>query len=149
MLLDAVATVTGVPEKFSAMPAESSAKQIWTHRVGSQFLDAFGRPDPNQDPPCERMTESTVVQSLHLMNAENLYGKVASDKGSVAKLGAMKDEPAVLVAKLYRLVYGRDPSDNETKYAVSLFGKEGRSRRAVIEDLMWAMLNTPEFVFQN
>lgn len=149
VLLDAVAQVTGVPEKFSAMPAGSSAKQIWTHRVGSQFLDAFGRPDANQDPPCERTTESTVVQLLHLMNAENLYGKVTSDNGTVAKLAVSKALPDDVVRNLYQLVYARVPTAEELSYAVSLFGKEGTSRRAVIEDLMWALLNTPEFVFQN
>ena len=35
----------------------------------SLFLDSFGRPDPNQDPPCERTTDTTVVQALHLMNS--------------------------------------------------------------------------------
>ena len=149
VLLDAVASVTGVAEKYSAMPADSSAKQLWTHRVNSQFLDAFGRPDMNQDPPCERTTESTVVQSLHLMNAENLYGKIANDKGTVARLAASKAKPAEVVENLYQLVYGRVPTEKETKYAVGLFGKEATSRRAVIEDLMWGLLNTPEFVFQN
>ncbi|MFK7820627.1 MAG: DUF1553 domain-containing protein, partial [Planctomycetaceae bacterium] len=149
VLLDAVAAVTGVSERFTAMPADSSAKQLWTHRVDSQFLDAFGRPDPNQDPPCERTTDSTVVQSLHLMNAENLYRKVASDAGVVAELAASKKSDVEVVQHLYLLVYGRQPVDEETKYAISLFSKEGASRRQAVEDLMWAMLNTPEFVFQN
>ena len=149
VLLDAVAAVTGVAEKFNAMPVDSSAKQLWTHRVESQFLDAFGRPDPNQDPPCERTTDSTVVQSLHLMNAENLYGKVASDKGCVASLAASKKSDSEIVQHLYRLLYGRNPTKLERDYATGLFSKEAVSRRSVIEDLMWAMLNTPEFVFQN
>lgn len=81
VLLDSIDRITGVPESFSAMPPDGRAKEIWTHRVGSLFLDAFGRPDPNQDPPCERTGESTVVQTLHMMNAENLFRKVTSDSG--------------------------------------------------------------------
>ena len=61
-------------------------KQIWTHRTKSLFLDTFGRPDPNQDPPCERTTDSTVVQSLHLMNSEKLHTDVLNDTGNAAKL---------------------------------------------------------------
>lgn len=149
VLLDAVTRITGIPERFAAMPPDSTARQIWTHRVGSQFLDAFGRPDPNQDPPCERTTESTVVQTLHLMNAENLYGKVASDQGTAARLAASEATPEQLVGQLYRLVYSRPPTAEELEYGVSLFAREGAQRRGVVEDLMWALLNTPEFVFQN
>ena len=32
--------------------------------VAIVFLDSFGRPDPNQDPPCERTSDTTVVQAL-------------------------------------------------------------------------------------
>src|SRR5699024_9374262 len=74
-LLDAVADVTEVREPFTAMPPGSRSVEIWTHRIDSLFLDAFGRPDPNQDPPCERQPESTVVQALHLMNSPALNRK--------------------------------------------------------------------------
>ncbi len=80
-LLDAVCDITDVPESFPGMPPGSRAMEIWTHRVNSLFLDAFGRPDPNQDPPCERTPDTTVVQALHLMNAPNLHAKVTSDQG--------------------------------------------------------------------
>ena len=84
VLLDAVCDITEVPENFPGMPPGSRAMEIWTHRVNSLFLDAFGRPDPNQDPPCERTPDTTVVQALHLMNAPNLHAKVTSDQGRCA-----------------------------------------------------------------
>ena len=64
VLLDMVSDITGVPEKFEAMPAGSRAIEVWTARSQSVFLDSFGRPDPNQDPPCERTSDTTVVQAL-------------------------------------------------------------------------------------
>ena len=93
VLLDAVAAITGVPESFDAMPAGSRAMQMWTHRIPSLFLDAFGRPDPNQDPPCERTGDTTVVQALHLMNSQKLAAKITSDKGRAAQLAASKRTP--------------------------------------------------------
>ena len=84
VLLDMVSDITGVPEKFEAMPPGSRAMEVWTARSQSVFLDSFGRPDPNQDPPCERTTDTTVVQALHLMNSPNLYRKVTSDDGRCA-----------------------------------------------------------------
>jgi len=146
-LLDSVAAITGVPESFDAMPAGSQAKQVWTHRIPSLFLDAFGRPDPNQDPPCERTGETTVVQALHLMNSEKLAAKITSDKGRAAQLAASKHPPAEIVDELYLLVYARYPTAAEKKIGESVFRKEGTTRRQATEDLLWALLNTPEFVF--
>jgi hypothetical protein len=149
VLLDAFAQISGVPQNFSAVPPDTSAKQIWTHRTESLFLDTFGRPDPNQDPPCERTTESTVTQSLHLMNSEQLHRDVISDEGTAARLAASPSAPAAIVDELYRSIFARRPTADELQFAETLFAAEGASRRQVIEDLMWAMLNSPEFVLQN
>ena len=64
VLLDAMTDVTGVAESFSAAPPRTRAVELWTVRTQSVFLDSFGRPDPNQDPPCERTSDTSVVQAL-------------------------------------------------------------------------------------
>ncbi|MEX2120885.1 MAG: DUF1549 and DUF1553 domain-containing protein [Pirellulales bacterium] len=147
VLLDAICDITQVPETFAAMPPESRAMEIWTHRVGSLFLDAFGRPDENQDPPCERTPDTTVVQTLHMMNAPSLHAKVISDAGRAAALAASDKTPAEIVEELYLLVYARYPAADEAQAAVSVFDE--RSRREAAEDLLWALLNTPEFIFKD
>jgi hypothetical protein len=149
VLLDAVSDVTGVPEKFDAMPSGSRAMELWTHRSNSLFLDAFGRPDPNQDPPCERMDDTTVVQALHLMNAPNLHQKVTSDNGRAAALAASSRTEREIIEELYFLVYSRQPTDEEVAIGRRVFAQEGTSRRQATEDLLWALLNTPEFVFED
>lgn len=149
VLLDMVCDVTGVPEKFDAMPPGSRAMEVWTARSQSDFLDSFGRPDPNQDPPCERTTDTTVVQALHLMNSPNLHRKVTSDDGRAAALAKSSKSPAELAEELYLLAYCRKPTDTERAAAVKRFGKPGVTRRQAVEDLMWALVNTPEFVFND
>ena len=149
VLLDAVSLVTGVPQEFDAMPPDSSAKQLWTHRSDSLFLDTFGRPDPNQDPPCERMSDSTVVQSLHLMNSEKLYRDIGSDGGTAKSLADSEKSAEEISAELYARVFGRKPTVEETALVTELLAAEGAVRRQVIEDLMWAMVNSAEFVFQD
>ena len=149
VLLDAFADITGIPDSFAAMPPESRANQIWTTRIGSIFLDTFGRPNPNQDPPCERNADTTVTQTLHLMNSEQLHRDVISYAGTAARLAASESAAADVVDELYRMIFARKPSEEELKFASELFAAEGASRRQVVEDLMWAMLNSPEFVLQN
>lgn len=148
-LLDAVVDVTGVDEKFEGMPAGSRAVELWTHRIDNLFLDSFGRPDPNQDPPCERTGESTLVQSLHLMNAPVLHAKVTSDEGRVAKLLKQNPTPRALVEELYLSVYSRFPTGDELAATTALFEPGKPIDRTTAEDLLWALLNSPEFTFKN
>ncbi len=86
---------------------------------------------------------------LHLMNSENLYQKVTSDSGRAAKLAESKRTPREFIEELYLLVYNRLPNSDELNATTKLFQKKGTSRRQVTEDILWALLNTPEFVFKD
>ena len=153
VLADAVCDITGVEEKYEAMPLGSRASQLWTHRIDSLFLDTFGRPDPNQDPPCERVSEGAVTQVLHLMNGPDIYRKVTADEGRASQLAASAKTPEQLVEEIYLLCYGRLPSSDEQQIGKQVFAAAGEStpatRRQATEDLLWALLNTPEFVFNH
>ena len=148
MLLDAVNDVLDVSEDFAAMPPDSRATQIWTHRASSLFLDTFGRPDPNQDPPCERTTDSTTPQILHLMNSPRLNSKLTSDKSRVEDLAKSEKSNEEIVEEIFLLAYCRFPAPKEIENALAIFPSEsGAERRHAVEDLFWALLNTPEFLF--
>ncbi len=149
VLASAIDDITGVPSTFDAMPPRSRANQIWTHRVSSLFLDTFGRPDPNQDPPCERTSDSTVTQTLHLMNAPAIHAKVTSDAGLPARLAASDKSPDEIIDEVYLAVYSRYPDEEERAIGRALYEEEGANRRQVTEDLLWALLNTPEFIFKD
>ena len=146
VLLDAINDVLETSDKFSAVPAGSRATQVWTHRTSSMFLDTFGRPDPNQDPPCERTTDSTTPQILHLMNSPQLNVKLSSDSARTAKLAKSELSKEEIVEQIYLRVYSRKPTEGELGKAVTSVA-DGDQRRASIEDLFWALLNTPEFLF--
>jgi hypothetical protein len=117
--------------------------------VQSVFLDTFGRPNPNQDPPCERTSDTTVTQALHLMNAPLLHQRITADGGTAAKLAASEMPPEAIVEELYLLVYSRLPDAEERRIGRQLFDEKGTTRRQATEDLMWALLNTPEFMFKD
>jgi hypothetical protein len=148
VLLDAVADVTEVPSTFQGLPAQSRANQVWTHRVDSMFLDTFGRPNENQDPPCERTPDATVTQALHLMNSLELDRRIRSDSGRAARLAASELTAAEIADDLYLSIYSRAPSGEEREYCSRLLDA-AENRRGAIEDLMWAMLNSPEFSIQD
>ncbi len=148
VLLDAVCDVTLVAEEFDAVPSGSRSAAIWTHRAPSLFLDTFGRPDLNQDPPCYRTSETSVVQALHLMNAPQLHTKLSHPDGRVAQLAASGRSPNDLVEELYLLTYSRFPTARERETAEKVFERID-NRQEAIEDLLWALFNTAEFFFKN
>ncbi len=149
VLLGAIDDITGVASDFSAMPPGSRPAAIWTNRVDSIFLDTFGRPNENQDPPCERLPESTVTQTLHLMNAPALHRKVTADAGRAAELAASGKTSDEIVEQLYLMAYGRFPDDEEREIGRRQFQQEDMTRRRATEDIMWALMNTPEFIFKD
>lgn len=148
VLLDAVCDITGIEESLTGMPPGTRSIEIWTHRVDSLFLDAFGRPDANQDPPYERVSDSTIVQALHLMNSPALQKKFANDAGRAAKIAASDKQPAEIVEELYLSIYSRFPTDEERQQVTAAFSANPNRRQAT-EDLMWALVNSPEFVFKD
>ena len=146
VLLDAVNDVLETEEEFSAMPPGSRATQLWTHRASSLFLDTFGRPDPNQDPPCERTSDSTTPQILHLMNSPELNRKLSLDTALPARLAASDLTNEQVVEEAFLRTCCRPPSTEELTTAVATLPAR-EQRRAAVEDLFWALLNTPEFLF--
>ncbi len=149
VLLDAVNDVTGGTDTFAGMPPGSRAMQAWSYKIESQFMDAFSRPDPSMDPPCERDTHISVVQSLHLMNSKALQTKLAHPNGRARQLAAGNQTPAAIVAELYLSTLGRPPTAEELAVATAAFTADKATRTSATEDVFWALLNSAEFVFNH
>lgn len=149
VLLDAVADVTGVPTTFEGLPPGSRASEAWNQRLHSEFMDAFGRPNASADCPCERDRRTSLVQALHLMNSRDLQEKIASDDGRAHQLADSKLTPEAIVTDLYLRAYSRTPSSEELQIAAKAFSAPESNRRTASEDVLWALLNSAEFVFNH
>ncbi|HEX8911175.1 MAG TPA: DUF1553 domain-containing protein, partial [Humisphaera sp.] len=148
-LLDAVCDLTGTTDRFDGLPAGSRAVRAWNTKLDSEFMDAFGRPDPSADCPCERDRGTSVVQALHLMHSNKLQEKIASPGGRVAKLVKSDLPPERIVEEIYLAAYSRKPDEDELKVAVAAFKAEGATRQSAAEDVMWSLINSAEFVFNH
>lgn len=149
VLLDAVNDATGVPDTFAATAPGTRAMQTWSYKIDSPFMDAFSRPNPSSDPPCERDRHMSVVQSLHLMNAQNLQAKLSQAGSRVQQLVAGPMPPPELATELYLVTLGRLPRPEELQVAVAAFAAPEATRKTAAEDVFWALLNSPEFVFNH
>jgi hypothetical protein len=148
-LLDSVTEVTGVSETLPGLAPGSRAAQVWNNRLESDFLDAFSRPNASADPPCERDRDGSIVQALHLMNSTKLAGRISETKGRAAALAKSSKTTEEIVEELYLAAYCRFPTEEERKVAAGAFSAPGATRQSATEDVMWALLNSAEFVFNH
>ncbi len=151
MMADAVADITGVPSAYAGLPVGSRAVQAWTYKIDSRTMDAFGRPNSSSDCPCERNLKPSIGQALHLMNSEVLQGKLASTAAGarLQRLAEGAVSPREAVGELYLACYGRPPSEEELGIAAAALPEDAAARRRALEDLLWVLLNSAEFVFNH
>ena len=147
VLADAIVDITSVPDRYDGAAPATRSMQLWTVRTGSDLLDAFGRPDPNQDPPCERTPDATMVQALHLMNANTIQNKLTSDNGRIKQLATSDLPLEKVIEELYLACYGRRPTPAETQGLLESTPQPNPAKRQWIEDLSWSLLNSPEFLY--
>jgi hypothetical protein len=149
-LLEAVVTATNSRDKFPSLPEETRPLQLPDPEVESEFLDTFGRPRRLVPCECSRNNESNITQVLHLMNSDFIQNKISAPNGRVAALFALVPADQA-VSNLYYATVSRPPAPEEALSALALIRQrpEGESRRRVLEDLLWTLLNSREFLFNH
>jgi Protein of unknown function (DUF1549)/Protein of unknown function (DUF1553)/Bacterial Ig-like domain (group 2) len=147
-LLDAVSAATGVPEEFFGMPEGTRAVQLPGTSARSAFLAAFGRPARKLACECERERDPTLYQALQLISGRAVNGKLRSDTGRIATLVAKNRPDDAAIEELYLASLSRPPSDAE-KHAARQALQAASDRRQGLEDLLWALLNSKEFLFRH
>jgi len=161
VLHDAIVQVTDVPSTFDQItlsdgsmrktefyPAGTRALQLYDSAVSSYFLKTFGRNEREITCECERSAKPSMTQVLHLSNGQTLNQKLADKRCRVAALSKMAD-PA-LVEEAYLLSLSRFPSEDERKALLELLAKTpAAERKTAVEDLLWALMTSREFLFQH
>ena len=145
-LLDAIGDATGTREAFDGYPAGTRALQLKETSVASAFLDAFGRPPRHTTCECERSNEPSVGQALLLLNSPIVQAKLGATGGRVRTLLERGAKPGEIVEELTLATLGRRPSVSEIERGTAWLAK-GKDKSAAAEDLLWALLNSKEFVF--
>lgn len=148
VLLDAICQTTAIPEKFNGWPLGARAIEVWDNRMPSYFFRIFGRPTRTTVCACERGDAPSISQALHLLNSPEISEKLQHRHGRVRQLARSDLSPEQIVEELYLTTLSRFPTDEESLLMTAAFQKS-EDRVEVVEDLMWTLLNTKEFLFNH
>ncbi len=153
VLLDAICQTTGRGEKFRGVPAGSRAIELWDNESPHYFLKLFGRPVRVTACQCERSSEPSVSQVLHVLNSPAIHAKLANVAGRIARLTERFARDPALINEIYLTFYARSPASDERRAALDYFknaeSAAGEGRRKAAEDLAWSLMNTTEFLFNH
>jgi hypothetical protein len=147
-LLDAICTVTEVPEKFPGLPLGTRATQLPDGEINHPFLKTFGQPARELACECEREGESNLAQALQLINGPTVNEKLRNPGNRIGRLLAKKTSDLEVLNELYLATLSRPPTEADVKVALGHVAKAADKRKAW-EDVHWALLNAKEFLFRH
>jgi hypothetical protein len=146
-MLDCVAIATGTRPKVPGLPdgMRSVYMADGLAAEGSDFLKLFGRPKRESACECERTSNVSLAHALSLINGPVISGAVAEPGNKIQKLVEQQPDNRKVVEDIYLAVLNRLPTDSEVNN-VDL-GSDPKQRLEAAQDLAWALLNSPAFLF--
>lgn len=153
-LCDSIDVLTGSVTRFQGMPVNTRAVQLPDSSFQSYFLTVFGRPKGESACDCERGSDSNLAQGLHLINSDELRNKIAAGDGRAVQLANDKDRAMTAkIRELYLTAFSRPPTEQEEAFVEEYIDLKSKANPAAaqqaLEDILWSLLNTKEFLFNH
>jgi hypothetical protein len=145
-LYDSIIQATGAPRALPGVPAGFRAAELPDPQVEVAFLDMFGRPPRESPCECERTSDVSLGQTLNMVNGPTIGDAITHPEGVIAKAVAAGETPEQLVTTIYLTTLCRKPTVEESDRAAQYFATVASPKEAA-EDLMWALINSPGFLF--
>lgn len=148
VLLDAIDRACGTQERFAGVPPGTRAIELPDPNFSSYFLDTLGRPKRIVACECERSAKPNLAQVLQMVNGELVHRKLTDGQGRIAKLleRNVNDEDAF--TELFLVALSRRPTDAEVDHCRTIL-TQAANRKEGLEDILWAIINGREFMFNH
>ena len=145
-LLDAIDQAVGSTTKFKNLPLGTRAIELPDAEYPNYFLKTFAKPRRASVCECERTPDENLAQALHTLNGDILAGKIADKRSRIGKLLTDETDHESIVRQLFLAALCRLPSADELAFSRE-FLKESPSPKECYEDLLWALINSKQFLF--
>jgi hypothetical protein len=143
---------------FNGYPAGTRAAQLAGVRAfrrresnpssGDQLLTMFGKPPRLQACECERADDPTLSQTFQMVSGPILNDLLARSENRLHDWLAAKSEPDALIDDVFWTILNRAPLPTE-RAAAQKHLSSSENRRASLEDVVWSLLSSPEFILRH
>ena len=153
VVFDAVCQVTNSPATFQGLPtdrhAPTRAIMLPDESYRSYFLDVFGRPQRISACECERVTEANLAMTLHLLNSDEIQQKLSRVSGRADMLAKDTRPDADKVTELFYWALSRPPTPEQLDRGLENIAEYKNNKKLAYENIIWALINTKEFLFNH
>jgi hypothetical protein len=153
-VVDVLNAALGVDERFTgqeAAPEGTKMVEIGSSRLNGNVayaLRIFGRPPRTTACDCERAMEPALPQTLFRMTDAAVMAKFNDRTGRVAELAKSKMGDDQIVEEAFLATLSRRPTPSQKEDALRHL-KEAKNRAEGVADLVWALVNTREFILNH
>jgi len=147
VLLDVIAQVTDTKNKFPGLPLGARAVQVADGRTTNYFLTTFGRATREDVCSCAVKMDPSLSQALHLLNGDAANDRIRQG-GLIDRWLKEGRTPAEIIDELFVRCDCRMPTERE-RIETLVTVLDSPDRRQALEDVFWALLNSPEFIFNH
>jgi len=120
--------------------------------AGTHAMKVFGKPDRLINCDCERVSEPTLLQAIFTQNDPLVRMRIADSAWIIEIDEAEEDGKPIdstsLISDVWLRTVGRFPTQEERRRATRHF-ESSQSVSQAASDLMWAMMNTKEFLLNH
>jgi hypothetical protein len=154
VVVDALNSALGTAENFGPdAPPNCHAIEIGASRVQNptvnQVFRIFGRPPRSMACDCDRTMQPALSQTLFRMTDPGLLAKLSAPTGRVRQLLARDPGDDELLDELFLAALSRFPTPAEQQQAARYRTGKAHNREQFAADVLWALLNTREFILNH
>lgn len=155
VVYDALKQITAAPDEQDEVRVNlrrRASGHLSMRMAGTHAMTVFGKPDRSINCDCERVNEPTLLQSIFTQNDPLLRMRLADSGWLIeiedAEAAGERPDTRHLIEQVWLRTVGRQPSSADRDRAVRHIA-EAPSVAEGIRDLLWAMVNTKEFLLNH
>jgi hypothetical protein len=172
ILIDAICQITGttesyssdIPEPFTFIPENVRSIRLADGSITSPFLELYGRSPRDTGFEAERNNNPSSAQKLHLLNSTHIQKKLMNNRQLLGMYDEEENEDRLeggrkrktawkpfsrALENMYLTILSRYPTPEEAAAVQTYFETSGLSRMDFAGDVVWALLNTKEFIYRH
>ena len=155
VVYDAMKQVAAAPAEQQEVRANlrrRASGHLSMRMAGTHAMKVFGKPDRSINCDCERVNEPTLLQAIFTQNDPLLRMRLA-DSGWIIEIEEAEDageilETNLLIEQVWLRTVGRMPTDTDRARAQKHLAESPTLTEGVV-DLLWAMMNSKEFLLNH